>query len=152
VACSLCEAHKFVHLSQNINPAKRTFMQAAIFPADESREYFFEEGCFILELANSADDPALSVARARLAPGQRTRLHCLQGLAERYVVLAGTGRVTVGALPPQTVGAGAVVHIPPGCPQSISNTGADDLVFLVLCTPRFTPAAYTDLEGAAAAD
>ena len=33
-------------------------------PSEED-EYFFEEGCYILELANRADDPAVSVARAR---------------------------------------------------------------------------------------
>ena len=63
-----------------------------------SQEYWFEEGCHITEWLNSPDDPGLSVARARVAPGVTTRLHRLVGVAERYVVLSGEGRVElVGA-------------------------------------------------------
>jgi oxalate decarboxylase/phosphoglucose isomerase-like protein (cupin superfamily) len=39
-----------------------------------------------------------------------------------------------------------VVQIPPGCRQRITNTGSRDLLFLVVCTPRFTLTAYRDLE------
>jgi mannose-6-phosphate isomerase-like protein (cupin superfamily) len=40
-----------------------------------------------------------------------------------------------------------VVLIPAACPQRITNTGAGDLVFLAICTPRFTYEAYEELEG-----
>jgi mannose-6-phosphate isomerase-like protein (cupin superfamily) len=78
-------------------------------------------------------------------PGVTTRLHRLDGVAERYVILAGSGRVQVGDLPVQEVRPGAVVLIPPGCPQRITNTGFGDLVFLAICSPRFTPAVYADV-------
>ena len=42
--------------------------------------------------------------------------------------------------------AGDVVVIPAGCPQQIRNDGEDDLVFLAICTPRFVPECYRDLE------
>ena len=42
--------------------------------------------------------------------------------------------------------------IPAGCRQRITNTGRDDLVFLALCTPRFVPASYEDLEDGTAPD
>ena len=32
-------------------------------------EFWFEEGCFITELSNTPDDPAVSVARARVPVG-----------------------------------------------------------------------------------
>jgi hypothetical protein len=32
-------------------------------------EYFFAEGCHILELSNTPEDPDVSIARARVAPG-----------------------------------------------------------------------------------
>lgn len=109
-------------------------------------EYYFQEGCFILELHNTADDPAVSVARARVEPGRTTRWHSLRDIEERYVILAGNGLVEVGGGEPQPVGPHDVVRIPAGCRQRITNVGAIDLLFLAVCTPRFTLAAYRDLE------
>ena len=54
--------------------------------------------------------------------------------------------VEIGDLPPHRVTAGDVVIIPPQVRQRISNIGTDDLVFLAICSPRFTGAAYVDLE------
>jgi mannose-6-phosphate isomerase-like protein (cupin superfamily) len=121
-------------------------MQAQILKTPESAEYFFEEGCFILELSNSEQDPQLSIARARVKAGVSTRLHRLSELVERYVILSGIGVVEVGDLPAQQVSAGAVVIIPPNCTQKITNTGVEDLIFLALCTPRFQKQFYEDIE------
>jgi len=121
-------------------------MRESIKPFDAAREYFFPEGCHINELSNDADDAAVSIARARVEPGGVTRWHRLSGIVERYVILSGNGRVEIGALAPQAVAAGDVVVIPARCPQRIANTGADDLVFLAICSPRFTPDAYEDIE------
>jgi mannose-6-phosphate isomerase-like protein (cupin superfamily) len=114
----------------------------------ESDEYLTEERCRILELSNHPDDPALSVARARVAPGVRTRWHRLHGIAERYLILEGEGLVEVGDEPPQRVGPGDVVLIAPLQRQRITNTGCADLLFLALCTPRFVWSAYEDIEQA----
>jgi len=121
-------------------------MKARILPHDPAGEYWFEEGCFVLEMLNDADDPALSVAHIRVPVGGTTRWHRLAGIAERYLIQSGRGRVEVGDLPPQDVGAGAVVVIPPGVRQRVANTGESDLVFLALCTPRFVPSAYAALD------
>ena len=94
----------------------------------------------------SEDDTPVSIARARVEPGVTTRLHRLQGIAERYCILTGRGRVRIGELPPSLVVPGDIVYIPPGCPQSISNVGDTDLIFLAVCTPRFDPEAYEDIE------
>ena len=72
--------------------------------------------------------------RARVEPGRTTRWHCLRGTGERYVILEGAGRVEIGDLPPQAVGAGDVVVIPPETRQRIANTGDGDLVFLAICS------------------
>lgn len=109
-------------------------------------EVFIDEGCHVLELANDDNDPAMSIARARVASGVTTAWHRLRGTVERYVILDGSGRMEVGDLPPQEVQAGDVVLIPPAVRQRIANTGADDLVFLVICTPRFQPQNYEDAE------
>jgi RimJ/RimL family protein N-acetyltransferase/mannose-6-phosphate isomerase-like protein (cupin superfamily) len=105
--------------------------------ADDQAEYFFEEGCFILELLNDPAEPELSIARARVPTGTETRWHRLQESKERYVILQGQGRVEVGDDAPRNVAAGDVVRIPPMTRQRISNTGAQDLIFLAICSPRF---------------
>ena len=111
----------------------------------EAGEFYTEERCYIRELSNSPGDPAVSIAHARVAPGVTTRWHRLTGITERYVLLAGAGRVEIGALPPQLLGPGDVALIPPGCPQRIANTGATDLLFLAICSPRYQPEAYQDI-------
>jgi mannose-6-phosphate isomerase-like protein (cupin superfamily) len=121
-------------------------MKEAVRRFDPDREFYTDEKCFIIELANTPDDPAVSIARARVAPGVTTRWHRVRDTAERYVILAGRGRVEIGSLPPQDVGPGDVVLIPPSCPQRIANTGDDDLIFLAVCNPRFTNEAYEDID------
>ncbi len=113
-------------------------------------EYFFEEGCYITELHNVPDDPAVSVARARVPVGGTTRWHVLEGIAERYLIEQGEGLAEVGEGAPQPVMPGAVVVIPPGVRQRIANTGSVDLVFLAVCSPRFVPEAYRDVDASSA--
>jgi mannose-6-phosphate isomerase-like protein (cupin superfamily) len=121
-------------------------MNPAIKPLDPATEFYIDEGCHIVEVSNSDDDPQLSIARARVEPGVTTRWHRVVGTVERYVILAGRGRVEVGDLAPREVGPGDAVLIPPSCRQRIANIGAGDLVFLALCTPRFRADRYQDLE------
>ena len=109
-------------------------------------ETWIEEGCHIVELHNTEMDAECSIARARLEPGRTTRLHCLHGTVERYVIIEGAGEVIVGDQLPQTVRELDVVNIPAGAPQSISNTARIDLIFLCICTPRFVAEKYQDLE------
>jgi mannose-6-phosphate isomerase-like protein (cupin superfamily) len=111
----------------------------------QTPEYYFEEGCFITELSNTPDDPAMSIARARVPPGVTTRWHRVKGTTERYVILEGRGRAEVGDEAPREVGPGEVVLIPPSCRQCIANIGDSDLVFLAICTPRFVTEAYEPL-------
>jgi len=109
-------------------------------------EVYLSEGCFLSEWSNTPEDPAVSIARARVPPGVTTRWHRLAGTTERYVILEGTGRAHVGDREPRDVAAGDVVLIPAGCRQRITNTGAGDLVFLAICTPRFINDTYEELE------
>ena len=109
-------------------------------------EFYISEGCFITELSNTPDDPAVSIARARVPPGVTTRWHRVKDTAERYVVLEGEGRVQVGDALPQDVRRDDVVFIPPSCRQRIANTGAGELIFLAVCNLRFTQQAYEEIE------
>src|SRR5687767_965990 len=121
-------------------------MKEAIRRFDPGAEFYTPEQCYIVEISNTADDPKVSIARARVAPGVATRWHRLTGTTERYVILEGTGRVEIGSLAPQEVRAGDFVVIPPSCRQRITNIGTGELIFLAICTPRFRPEAYEDID------
>lgn len=121
----------------------------------ESQEYYFKEGCYILELWNDPRDADTSIARARVEPGITTRLHALHHTTERYLILEGRGQVFIGensfggkgvGEKAEEVQAGSVVFIPPNCPQQIKNIGDEDLIFLAICSPRFKAENYQDLE------
>jgi mannose-6-phosphate isomerase-like protein (cupin superfamily) len=114
-------------------------MQERILHRNAAAEYYTDERCHINELSNIADDAAVSIAQARVAPGVTTRWHRLRDTVERYVVLA-------GQLTAQEVGAGDVVLIPAGCRQRITNIGQQDLLFLAICSPRFQFHNYEDID------
>ena len=117
-------------------------MKPGVIRPDPAQEYFTPERCYILELSNSADDEALSIARARVKPGVTTAFHKVLDTAERYVILSGEGLVELEGRDAETVRVGDVVLIPPGAEQRITNSGDCDLIFLALCTPRFRQEKY----------
>lgn len=121
-------------------------LQAQVRQRDPAAEYYTDERCYINELSNITDDAAVSIAEARVPEDTVTRWHKLRGITERYVILAGQGRVELGLQAPQDVVPGDVVLIPPDCPQRIRNTGSGDLVFLAICSPRFRQDCYIDVD------
>jgi mannose-6-phosphate isomerase-like protein (cupin superfamily) len=127
-------------------------MKPRIQRADARDEFFTDERCHIVEVANTADDPDVSIARARVEPGVTTRWHRVVDTVERYVIVSGTGLVEIGDLAPCTMAVGDVAVIPAGCRQRITNVGAGDLVFLAICSPRFRQENYEDAEASTDAD
>jgi mannose-6-phosphate isomerase-like protein (cupin superfamily) len=121
-------------------------MREFIRQQDLGEEFYTNERCYITELSNGPDDAAASIARARVERGVSTRWHRLRGTVERYYILQGRGRAEIGNLPPQDVAPGDVVVIPPMCRQRITNIGREDLVFLAICTPRFSSEVYEDID------
>jgi len=121
-------------------------MKPLVIRQCEIDEFYTDERCFIKELLNGDDDPGMSFALARVEPGVTTTLHSLKGTSERYLVIAGTGKMEVGTLPPVSVSTGDLVLIPPDIPQRITNDGTRDLVFCCICVPRFEPSIYVDLD------
>lgn len=121
-------------------------MNKTIKRFDPGKEFYTPEQCFIIELSNTQDDPEVSIARARVAPGMTTRWHRVKQTMERYFILSGKGLVEIGDLSPQIVETGDVVLIPPSCRQRITNAGHEDLIFLAICSPRFTNEAYEDID------
>jgi mannose-6-phosphate isomerase-like protein (cupin superfamily) len=115
-----------------------------LIPGPFPAEFVTDERCSITEFLNLPESPEASLALARVTPGVTTRLHAVRGTVERYIVWSGEGVVEVDGVTAK-VGPGDRVLIPAGAPQRITNTGARDLEFYCLCTPRFRPEAYVDL-------
>ncbi|NVJ61866.1 MAG: cupin domain-containing protein [Gammaproteobacteria bacterium] len=120
--------------------------QATIINFDQTREYYFKEGCFINELSNSEADPDVSIAQARVSPGVTTQWHKLKNTVERYIILGGEGLVEVEGLSSSKVAAGDVVIIPEQHWQRITNIGTVDLIFHAICSPRFEEENYESKE------
>ena len=121
-------------------------MEARIVRPDRASEFMTPERCAILEVWNDPADTAGSIALARVEPGVTTQLHRLNGVTERYLVVGGAGTVKVGGQLSELVAQGEVVVVPAGMSQQITNTGTDDLLFYCVCTPRFLPECYENLE------
>lgn len=115
-----------------------------LMPSTGLKEFATAERCFITELLGHSSQPDISLARARVLPGVTTQLHALD-VEEIYVIETGSGIMEVSG-DRFRVGPGDSVLIPLGMPQRIENDGADDLVFLCLCRPRFHPEGYANLE------
>lgn len=109
-------------------------------------ETLTEERCHIREIINSDDDPAVSIARARVEPGVTTAWHAVLNTVERFVILQGSGEVFIGDAPAEAVDAGDTVHIAAGVKQRMRNSGQVDLVFDCICTPRFAWQNYQSLD------
>ncbi len=118
-------------------------MQAKIVKANSLKETLTNEKCSIAENYRSN---SVTIAQARVKPGQTTVSHHLKGVEEIYLILKGKGKVFVGDLRPAEVEIGDVVVIPPMVSQKITNTGKTDLVFSCICTPCFTAECYVDEE------
>lgn len=119
-------------------PGKKTPLYSH---ALEAEPFTAADGCSIREVvhpARHASDPAVSLARAVVAPGKATTPHKLDFI-EIYYVLSGQGLVHLDQdthpLTPE-----ACVYIPAGTVQWVRNTGDEDLVFLCVCTPAYDPA------------
>jgi mannose-6-phosphate isomerase-like protein (cupin superfamily) len=74
-------------------------MKEAVHKTHNGDEYFSKESCYILEMWNTPEDDAVSIARARVRPGDATKWHRLKSIVERYLVMEGIGRVEIGDLP-----------------------------------------------------
>ncbi len=124
---------------------------AGLFRPAALNEAYTEERCYIIEQLNTPDCPQVSLATCRVEPGVTTQLHQLT-VQERYVVQSGRGVMELDAKQTFEVGPGDCVLIPAGCAQRIKNTGSEDLIFLCVCTPRFEPSHYINLETPGLAD
>ena len=113
---------------------------------DPQNQFSTAERCDINELINHRDDTQCSIARASVAPGVCTQLHAVKNTVERYIILAGHGRVFINNSSPENVSYLDAVTIPSGATQKIVNCGDTELFLLCICTPRFEQKNYYNLE------
>jgi mannose-6-phosphate isomerase-like protein (cupin superfamily) len=116
-----------------------------VVKGDDPAEFWTDERCYITELCNTGYAPDGSLAIARVEPGVTTQLHSLTGLTEIYIVIEGRGLMEVDGNQ-FDIAAGDQVVIPPGVSQRVIVLGESDLRFYCLCTPRFYPDSYVNLE------
>jgi len=83
-----------------------------------------------------AGNLACSIAHAIVPPGESTLPHVLDKSTEIYYILEGTGAMTIGSKT-APVRPGDCILIPPGSVQHIANTGAGDLIFLCVVSPKW---------------
>lgn len=89
---------------------------------------------------------ALSLARFRLAPGAGTGSSRYLGADEFFLILSGTGVMTLGEAR-HPVGPGALVVIARGQPHALEADAAGPLEFFAVIAPAFNSAHYVPLAG-----
>lgn len=81
-------------------------------------------------------DMPLSLAVARVEPGQQSCPHYLEPV-EVYYITEGRGLMHIGEQSAE-VEPGDAVYVPAGATQWIENLGETDLVFVVICVPPWS--------------
>lgn len=123
-------------------------MNENLFRPDESKEFYTNERCHILELLYNHDtSKPFSIARARVEPGITTAWHRLNGITEYYYILDGQGLMYIGDDPEFEVHQNDLIKINSDKAQRIKNIGDNDLIFLAICSPPFTDKNYEDFDG-----
>jgi mannose-6-phosphate isomerase-like protein (cupin superfamily) len=102
------------------------------------------DGSFLAELLHPDKVPGAqklrcSIAHAIVPKGEATLPHLMKTSTELYYILEGSGEMHIGSRS-EPVHAGQIVLIPRGRSQYIRNTGAGDLIFLCIVTPKWQAA------------
>ncbi|NLX08694.1 MAG: cupin domain-containing protein [Chloroflexi bacterium] len=108
--------------------------------AAEIKGFASEHGEVVREMIGAAagGTTAYSLAEITLPPGKRSRKHYHPVAEESFYILSGAAQIEVdgqtAALAP-----GDSIAVLPNQVHQIANTGPDDLVFLAVCVPAWTP-------------
>lgn len=101
-------------------------------------EFIAGDNCILREILHP-DKAALelrySLAHAVVKPGLTTWKHRIK-TSEVYYIIAGQGMMHING-ESSPVRPGSTVYIPPKAAQSITNIGAEDLVFICIVDPAW---------------
>ena len=105
---------------------------------NDSAPFVTKDGSQIRSILDRTNAPVQhqSLAEATLPPGASTGAHRHPKSEEIYYVLSGCGSMTVGDETREVKPHDGIL-IPPGSLHSITNTGAEPLVFLCCCSPPY---------------
>ena len=77
-----------------------------------------------------------SLAEEVLPPGATVGRHYHLATEEIYYIVRGVGCMTIGA-ESRTVNAGDAIYIPRQHTHTLTNTGAEDMILLLVCGPAY---------------
>jgi mannose-6-phosphate isomerase-like protein (cupin superfamily) len=120
-------------------PKANAFSEAGVASQSVSPGVMLKE--LVGEKSPLARTSRLSVARFTLAPGRSSGTSYNHHSEEVFLVLSGSGHVHLQA-DAQPVGPGSTVFIPATQPHSIAADPGNELVFLAISAPAFTPEDY----------
>lgn len=105
----------------------------------EVAPFVTKDGSIVRELMHPAahDNRNQSLAEAIVAAGQRTLRHRHHASEELYHFTAGSGVMELGG-ERFAVAAGDTVHIAPGTPHALINTGKEELRLLCCSSPAYS--------------
>ena len=101
--------------------------------------FITKDTCEIREIMSPANSTIerQSLAEATLAPGRSTVLHIHETVEEIYYIMSGEGVMFIEGEERDVFAGDAIANLP-GKRHKITNTGDEPLVFLCICTPRYT--------------
>lgn len=79
-----------------------------------------------------------SLAQIVLSPGCASQPHYHPTAEETYHILSGAGEIRIDDTR-RAIKPGDSIYVAPGAVHQITNTGPDNLIFLAVCVPAWTP-------------
>jgi quercetin dioxygenase-like cupin family protein len=83
----------------------------------------------------NAPDAQITITRVTMAPGAVSERHVHRTSEQTWMVEQGSATLLLDDGKTRPIQAGDVVRTPPGVTHGVTNTGADELVYLSITTP-----------------
>lgn len=106
----------------------------------QANEFVAGDATHLKEILHPKNDPitiGYSIAYAYIKPGEASLPHRLTG-SEVYHITAGEGIIYINK-ENLTIYQGDTIYVPPGSLQFVENTGRENLTFLCIVEPAWTP-------------
>ncbi len=107
---------------------------------EEAKEFVAGDATHLREIFHPHNDPiklGYSIAHAYIKPSKSSLPHQLSG-SEVYHFIAGKGVIHIDEKS-QAIQQGDTIYVPPGSLQFVENTGKENLIFICIVEPAWTP-------------
>lgn len=120
-------------------------MSVTIRNYTNSAPIYRDYGAVILEVAGvDTGLENLGLCKVEMKAGSKSPLHFHKVMSEAYLIIDGSGSMTIGHTT-KKVAAGDCVSIPPGIVHAIENVGSGTLSFFAATSPSFIEADSYDI-------